>query len=61
MAEVINLKRVRKNKARSDREQQAATNRSRFGRTKAEKTADGDAKQRGARTFDGKRLEKETC
>jgi hypothetical protein len=59
MAEVINLKRARKDKARSDREQQAAANRRRFGRTKAEKTADRDAEQRGVRTIDGKRLDRD--
>ena len=37
MAEPINLNRVRKAKARAEKEAQAAENRVRFGRTKAEK------------------------
>lgn len=37
MAEIINLKTVRKQKARADKEAQAAQNRVLFGRTKAEK------------------------
>ena len=58
MAEVINLKRARKAKARGEREQAAAENRRRFGRTKAEKSADRDQGERAGRSFDGKRLEK---
>jgi hypothetical protein len=60
MAEVINLKRVRKEKARGEHEQQAAANRRRFGRTKAEKAADRDAGERTGRSFDGKRLDKDS-
>jgi len=58
MAEVINLKRVRKEKARDAREQEAAANRRRFGRTKAEKEADRDAADRAGRTLDDKKLDK---
>jgi hypothetical protein len=36
-ADVINLRRARKHKARAEKEQQAAENRVRHGRTKAEK------------------------
>jgi hypothetical protein len=37
MAEIINLRRVRKAKARADAEQKAAENRTQFGRSKAER------------------------
>ncbi|WP_201859923.1 DUF4169 family protein [Microvirga soli] len=38
MAEIINLRQARKNKARADKEARAEQNRVSFGRTKAEKT-----------------------
>ena len=37
MAEIVNLRRARKDKARAKREAEAAENRIRFGRSKAEK------------------------
>ena len=37
MAEIINLRQARKNKARADKEARAEQNRITFGRTKAEK------------------------
>ena len=40
MAQVINLNRARKRKARADEARQAAENRVRFGRTPAQKTRD---------------------
>ena len=46
MAEIVNLKRARKDKARRERENEAEANRRRFGRTKAEKAADKDAEAR---------------
>ena len=58
-AEIINLKRARKEKARDEHAQEAATTRRRFGRTKAEKAADKDAQARAGKSFDGKRLEKD--
>ncbi|MDP2329932.1 MAG: DUF4169 family protein [Reyranella sp.] len=57
MAEIVNLRRVRKAKARRDRESEADANRRRFGRTKAEKTADKDTKIRARRSLDGKQLD----
>jgi hypothetical protein len=57
MADVINLRRARKDKARREHEREAAANRQRFGRTKAQKSADQDAAARGRRTLDDKRLE----
>lgn len=59
MVEIVNLKRVRKDKARRDRESEADANRRRFGRTKAEKTADKDAEIRAPQSLAGKRLEPE--
>ncbi|MBV8393435.1 MAG: DUF4169 family protein [Alphaproteobacteria bacterium] len=40
MADVINLRRARKEKAQRDRNNEAQANRLRFGRTKARKAAD---------------------
>lgn len=57
MAEIVNLRRVRKAKARRDRESEADANRRRFGRTKAEKTADKDTEIRARRSLDGKQLD----
>ena len=59
MAETINLRRVRKDKQRHDKEGEADANRRRFGRTKAQKAADEDAAARRKRMLDGKRLDKE--
>ena len=57
MAEIVNLKRVRKDKARAEREREADANRLRFGRTRAQKKADQQAKQREGRAVDDKKLE----
>ena len=57
MADVINLRRARKDKARREHEREAAANRRRFGRTKAQKSADQDTATRGRRALDDKRLE----
>jgi hypothetical protein len=57
MADIVNLRRARKDKARRERESEAAANRRRFGRTKADKAADKDAAARVRRAFDGKVLE----
>ena len=59
MAEIVNLGRVRKAKARREKESEADANRRRFGRTKAEKIADRDAKTRASRSLEGKQLEPE--
>ena len=56
MADVINLRRARKDKARREHEREAAANRRRFGRTKPQKSADQDAAARSGRSLDGKRL-----
>ncbi len=57
MAEIVNLKKFRKDKARRERESEADTNRLRFGRTKAQKLADKQAKEREGRTVDDKKLD----
>ena len=56
MADIVNLKRARKEKAQRELEREAAANRLRFGRTKAQKTADQDATARSRRSLDDKRL-----
>ena len=60
MAEIVNLKRARKDKVRAEREAQAATNRRRFGRTKPEKAADALTAEREDKALGGKKLEKDT-
>ena len=59
MAEIVNLRRARKDKARQQRESEAAANRRRFGRTKAEKAADKDAQERNRRDIDGKKIDRD--
>ena len=53
MAEIVNLRRARKDRQRREREAEADANRRRFGRTRAEKTADRDASERAKRDIDG--------
>lgn len=57
MADIVNLKRARKDKVRREHEREATANRSRFGRTKAQKATDQDAEARTRRSLDDKRLE----
>ena len=57
MAEIVNLRRVRKDKARREQERKADGNRLRFGRTKTQKRADRDAEQRAKRAHEDKKLE----
>ena len=59
MADIVNLKRARKDKALRERQSEAEANRRRFGRTKAEKAADKDAKARARRELAGKVLDRE--
>jgi hypothetical protein len=49
MADIVNLRRVRKDKARREREAQAATNRAVHGRTGAEKRASRLEEERARR------------
>ena len=57
MGDVINLRSVRKAKARATASAQADANRAKFGRTKAEKQADAAEKARSERLLDGTKLE----
>ncbi|HLG46011.1 MAG TPA: DUF4169 family protein [Reyranella sp.] len=57
MAEIVNLKQVRKDKARREREREAEANRQRFGRTKGQKAVDKDSQQRERREHDDKKLD----
>jgi len=59
MAEIVNLRRARKDKARRQRESEADANRRRFGRTRAEKAADKDAQERATRDIDGKKIDRD--
>ena len=53
MAEIVNLRAVRKHKARADKEARAAQNRILFGRTKAEKQQQAAEKALAERHIDG--------
>jgi hypothetical protein len=55
MAEIVNLRRARKAKARSEREKQAETNRLLHGRTGEEKKREAAERERADRHIDGHR------
>ncbi|MGD9739351.1 MAG: DUF4169 family protein [Bauldia sp.] len=55
MAEIVNLRRARKDKARAEKERKAEANRVAFGRTKAEKAASEAEKAAVSRRLDGHR------
>lgn len=57
MAEIINLRTVRKQKARSAKEDQAAQNRVLFGRTKAERLKQVAEKTQAEKHIDGHKRE----
>lgn len=57
MGDIINLRQARKAKARSDKEQAAAANRAKFGRTKAERQASLQEDARLDRMLEGSRRE----
>jgi hypothetical protein len=59
MAEIINLRMARKARARAETEQQAAENRAKFGRSKAQKAIERTDAERQARTHDGAKREGE--
>jgi hypothetical protein len=58
MAEIVNLRRARKERARRERENEAQANRLRFGRTKTEKATDADRVARQRNALDGRRLDR---
>lgn len=53
MADVINLRQARKQKARAEKETAAAANRAAFGRTKAEKQRTQAQQEQAVRHLDG--------
>lgn len=55
MAEIVNLRKTRKARARAAAEGQAAANRTRFGRSRAERDAQAEEAARGAKVLDGHR------
>jgi hypothetical protein len=57
MADIVNLNKARKDKARRERDSEADANRRRFGRTRAQKQADRDVETRARKTIDDRRLE----
>lgn len=58
MAEIVNLRRVRKAKARADEQRAAEVNRAAFGRTKSEKLRAEAETERDARRLDAHRRDK---
>ncbi|MDO6416503.1 DUF4169 family protein [Sphingomonas sp. BIUV-7] len=59
MGEIVNLRAVRKAKARDSAKAQAETNRAVHGRTAAEKKRDRDEAARLAKIVDGAKLERD--
>ncbi len=57
MAEIVNLRQARKDRARAAKDARAAENRTRFGRTKAAKGAAEAERVRAETGLDGKKLE----
>jgi hypothetical protein len=57
MAEIVNLSKLRKAKARVEDESTAQANRIKYGRTKAEKENDRRAEERRALLHQGKKLD----
>lgn len=56
-AEIVNLRKARKIKARAEKERQAAESRALHGRTKVERIRDAQSKSRVERELDGARRE----
>ena len=57
MAEIVNLNKLRKARARAEDDSRAEANRIKYGRTKAEKENDRRAAERRALLHQGKKLE----
>jgi hypothetical protein len=57
MAEILNLNQARKAKAKTDAQVQAAENRAKFGRTKADKALDAARANKLKRELDGVKRE----
>jgi hypothetical protein len=56
MADIVNLRTVRKQKARVEREQTAAENRALYGQTKADKTLARQQAEKAARFIEARRI-----
>ncbi len=56
-AEIVNLRRARKSRARAEKEEQAAENRRRHGLSKAEKQAERAERDQADRHIEGHRRE----
>jgi hypothetical protein len=59
MGDLVNLKRFKKRQERALSEQQAETNRARFGRTKSERAADAKRAKQASDLLDQHRVESE--
>jgi hypothetical protein len=59
MAEIVNLRRARKRKARDDKSTKAAENRATFGRSKSEKKLDSATKKLSSKLLDNHKRETE--
>jgi hypothetical protein len=59
MGDLVNLKRFKKRQERALSEQQAETNRARFGRTKSERAADTKRAKQASDLLDQHRIESE--
>lgn len=57
MGDVVNLRAVRKAKARASREVEAQANRAKFGRTKGEKLREAQEAERATKLLDGAKRE----
>jgi hypothetical protein len=53
MGDIVNLRQARKHAARAEQEKQAAANRAKFGRTKAERASKAHEDKRLQKTLDG--------
>jgi len=58
MAEIINLNRARKDRAKAEDKARAAANRAAHGRTKGQKQTAEKDRDRAARLLDGQKLDK---
>ena len=57
VATILSLKQLRKKRERADREQRAAENRVRFGRSKKKRSRDQRESAKAEKVLDGKQLE----
>ncbi len=60
MTEPVNLNKARKAKAKADAAQRAKENRTKFGRTKAEKSRDANQAEKQVRVTDSHRLDRDS-